>query len=165
MNHTPTQRGMKQTFILFASLIFLGHLLALSISQSTVYASNGMRNIISGSVLKKEDRTLTLKNGTLLTEVHIPTEANISKNAMSNSLSNIQVNDYVSLSQNESGEITTVEAVSGELVQLSRWIVPLLSGSIAAVVLATVLTRKIRTIIEKEAATEYAQSMEIGMTS
>ncbi len=129
------------TFVLLFANLFA--VVAMRNPQA-VYAAEKTAPIISGVVVAKQDNTLTLKDGVLLTSISIPDQVDVKRNSLQSSLQHVQVGDQVAISENDSGQVQAMEVVSGEVVQLGKWLIPLSFGGIGILILSSVLSRKIK---------------------
>jgi hypothetical protein len=124
--------------------LLAGILLAFSLGSSQVWAQENVVEVtttpevrvietkeIKGEVVKVEGRNLTIQSSNNQTqEFNIPENIKINRNTMEAELSAIKPGDKVTINQTSDGQILSVETTSGELQDLSKWIIPI--GLLAA---------------------------------
>lgn len=111
--------------------------------QAAVIARQTTQPMIQGTVVKHEGNTLTLRSGEMTLVTTVPTNVAVQRNWLPASTSKLAENDQVTLVQNMQGDVEKIEAVSKGVLELNRWLFPLLSGGLATAILAQALIRKL----------------------
>jgi hypothetical protein len=97
-----------------------------------------------GRLLRVEDNKITVeteKNGTL--EIQPNSSIRVTRSGSVVKLSELQVNDQVSVTRTDSGEVLSIDATPGTLADISRLIVPaLIVIAILIVLIAWFLSRR-----------------------
>jgi hypothetical protein len=91
---------------------------------------------VSGEVLRIQGNTLTIETPDGIREVTVPENILLRRNTMEANISDIQPGDDVTINQSANGELLSVNATAGEVVDWSRWLIPITAGAIAVAGLA-----------------------------
>jgi hypothetical protein len=118
-----------------------------------ISASDGKNQMISGTVVEKNDRNLVLKDGEMSMSVHVSEDSQIAKNTVGAKFQDISVGDRVALYQTVDGKISKVEVTSGELAQMSKWILPFGLLAAATMVMLYATLRRMLLIISQRQTT------------
>lgn len=84
----------------------------------------------TGEIIKKENSILTVQTENQIQELQVPSNVKITKNGTEASLNELQTGDDVVVTHSQSGEILSVEAISGEILDWGTWLVPGILGLI-----------------------------------
>jgi hypothetical protein len=127
--------------------------------SSRVVAEGDVQNIqtqtFSGEVTKIDGRRLTVQtenDGTK--EVNIPDNVQIKKNTNDAKFEDIAVNDKVTVTQNNDGNVISLTVTPGNVDEVMKWGIPIGIGVIVLLLLLLMLLRRrksgfIKTSVEK----------------
>ena len=128
--------------ILSAS-VFLTMPIPISFAQDSQVQDVSTQSI-EGKIIKKEDNTLFIESsdGTVR-QYSVPDGVSIQKNTQSSSVSDLSVNDRVTVKSSDSGAVMSIEATSGQIFDMSKIAIPLLVGSLALITVLMIAKSKV----------------------
>jgi hypothetical protein len=99
---------------------------------------------ISGQVIRISNRTLTIQAQDGVKEVNIPQNIRITRNGISANFDGIKTGDLVEVTVSDKGQVLSIDAISREVVDWSRWIIPAVIIGLVLVLLALYLWERSR---------------------
>ncbi len=135
-----------RSFFLTLSLLIT---FIVSLTWVTLAVENIPNNTTSGTVLRREDKTLTVETDNGVKDYNIPDDIKITKNQSESSLNDITQNDRVTITTGNNGNILSVDAVNNKTIDWKSTYLPYAALILIALGLILALwTRKQKGIIK-----------------
>lgn len=108
------------------------------LTWATLAVENIPNNTTSGTVIKKEDKIITVQTDDGVKDYNIPDGIKITKNQFETDLNNISPNDRITITTGNNGNILSLDAVSNSIANWKTTILPL--AALILIIFGLILT-------------------------
>jgi hypothetical protein len=148
-------KRLLQTISKTMTLIFLlGTFFVPNARAENVDVQNVDTQTFSGEVIKIDNRNLTVKTDNETKEITVPQNIQIKRNSVDSNFESIKVNDKISFTQSQNGEVLSLSTTTGTVSDIGKYAIPAAIGLVLILGILALLMRNrgkgsIKTSIEK----------------
>lgn len=120
----------------------------LALAQTPPVSSPGIQEVessrIAGQVVKVQGETATINTRDGIKQVNIPSDVSVTKNGNNIRPSDLQPGDGIVVTRTGQGEVLSVDAISGNVLDWTKWVFPVGVGILIIGLIAFLAWQRMR---------------------